>query len=147
MVSRKGDYADRLGSEDIEASVRSLMESQHKTMLKGLQAGEFDTVIQQRVGPNVFRDVTDGADTMTEQPPTAESQAPVQPVTPPAPVAPAPAAPGESAAQESSQPAAASAQDQLNRAFGEGVVSEKPLDEVVLDYLVENARKRKRRSR
>lgn len=32
----------------------------------------------------------------------------------------------------------------LARVFGERVVSEKPLDEVVLDYLVENARKRKR---
>ncbi len=30
------------------------------------------------------------------------------------------------------------------RAFGEGVVSQKPLDEVVLEYLVENARKRRR---
>ena len=33
-----------------------------------------------------------------------------------------------------------------SRGFGEGVVSEKPLDEVVLEYLVENARKRKRRN-
>lgn len=32
----------------------------------------------------------------------------------------------------------------LARVFGERVVSEKPLDEVVLEYLVENARKRKR---
>jgi hypothetical protein len=32
----------------------------------------------------------------------------------------------------------------LARAFGEGIVSQRPLDEVVLDYLVENARKRKR---
>lgn len=32
----------------------------------------------------------------------------------------------------------------LARVFGDRVVSEKPLDEVVLDYLVENARKRKR---
>jgi hypothetical protein len=32
----------------------------------------------------------------------------------------------------------------LARVFGERIVSEKPLDEVVLDYLVENARKRKR---
>jgi len=32
----------------------------------------------------------------------------------------------------------------LSRVFGDRVVSEKPLDEVVMDYLVENARKRKR---
>ena len=35
----------------------------------------------------------------------------------------------------------------LSRVFGDRVVSEKPLDEVVLDYLVENARKRKRSSK
>ena len=37
--------------------------------------------------------------------------------------------------------------DRIARAFGDGVVSEKPLDEVVLDFLVENARKRRRSSR
>ena len=33
----------------------------------------------------------------------------------------------------------------MGGSFGEGIVSEKPLDEVILNYLVENARKRKRR--
>jgi hypothetical protein len=42
---------------------------------------------------------------------------------------------------------APSAQQRLARAFGDAVVSEKPLDEVVLDYLVENARKRKQRAK
>ena len=40
-----------------------------------------------------------------------------------------------------------SAKEQLTRAFGDGVVSQKPLDEVVLDFLVDNARKRKRQSK
>ena len=35
----------------------------------------------------------------------------------------------------------------LSKVFGDRAVSEKPLDEVVLDYLVENARKRKRSNR
>ncbi len=35
----------------------------------------------------------------------------------------------------------------LSKVFGDRVVSEKPLDEVVLDYLVENARKRRRSNR
>jgi hypothetical protein len=43
--------------------------------------------------------------------------------------------------------AAESPKEQLARAFGDSVVSQKPLDEVVLDYLVENARKRRRGSR
>ena len=41
-------------------------------------------------------------------------------------------------------PANETPKELLARAFGERVVSKKPLDEVVLDYLVENARKRKR---
>ena len=42
---------------------------------------------------------------------------------------------------------APAADQRLAHAFGEAVVSEKPLDEVVLDYLVENARKRKQRAK
>ena len=42
---------------------------------------------------------------------------------------------------------AESAKERIQRAFGEGVVSQKPLDEVVLEYLVESARKRKRSSK
>jgi hypothetical protein len=34
----------------------------------------------------------------------------------------------------------------LSRVFGDRVVSEKPLDEVVLDYLVENARNKRKRT-
>ena len=37
-------------------------------------------------------------------------------------------------------------QERIARAFGDAVVSPKPLDEVVLDFLVANARKRKRPS-
>jgi hypothetical protein len=33
------------------------------------------------------------------------------------------------------------------RSFGQGIVTEKPLDEVVLEYLVDAARKRKRPGR
>ena len=39
-----------------------------------------------------------------------------------------------------------SSKERIARAFGDGVVSQKPLDEVVLDFLVANARKRKRPS-
>ena len=43
------------------------------------------------------------------------------------------------ATEEQTQPVS-----RLARVFGDRVASEKPLDEMVLDYLVENARKRKR---
>jgi hypothetical protein len=54
----------------------------------------------------------------------------------------------ENSTNESELPPAADAApskaSRLSRVFGDRVVSEKPLDEVVMDYLVENARKRKR---
>jgi hypothetical protein len=40
-----------------------------------------------------------------------------------------------------------SAKEQPSRVFGDSVVSQKPLDEVVLEFLVENARKHKRPSK
>ncbi len=61
--------------------------------------------------------------------------------------------PAPAASPLSAHPAAAAATpsaggtesgSRLSKVFGDRVVSEKPLDEVVLDYLVENARKRKR---
>lgn len=49
---------------------------------------------------------------------------------------------GERSAAEQAQPAAS----RLARVFGERVASEKPLDEMVLDYLVENARNKRKRT-
>nr|MCS5619979.1 hypothetical protein [Myxococcota bacterium] len=40
-----------------------------------------------------------------------------------------------------------SAKEQPSRAFGDSVVSQKPLDEVVLEFLVDHARKHKRPSK
>lgn len=144
LSSEKLEYSDKLGlsPDALEEEVRALMESQHKAMLKRLQRGLHDSVILERLGDDVFAEAaaTEGTDTdadfegpeddgatdtsaslkesATPLPPTAEMPAPD----------PKPAAPA------------------APRGFGEGVVSQKPLDEVVLDYLVENARKRKRRN-
>jgi hypothetical protein len=42
-------------------------------------------------------------------------------------------------------PTSASGEGEAVRPFGQGIVSQKPLDEVVLEYLVDSARKRKKR--
>jgi len=147
MVSRKGDYSDKLGSADLEGDVRSLMERQHKSMLNGLRNGEFDPVILQRLGASTFPDLADTAETDLSELPLEPDSPPVTPPpakprakqTEPTREIPIPASDGQS------EERAASPEDRLNRAFGEGVVSKKPLDEVVLEFLVENARKRKRR--
>lgn len=121
LASEKTDYSDRVDAEDLEAVVRGLIDAQHKQMLSHLKAGQFDQLIAERLG-----DTTDGgtADALQESPPTA--------AVPVATKASAPAA-GKAAT-------AASGRD---RAFGEGVVSQKPLDEVILEYLAEKARDRR----
>ena len=136
LASQKQTYADRLGSEQLDGVVRELMEVQHKAMLKRLKRGMHDPVIFERLGPQAFKDDKTGSITaaqIDDQVPTASASAtaPLSSPSPEASPAPAPAPPE-------------TPKERLARAFGEGVVSQKPLDEVVLDYLVENARKRKR---
>jgi hypothetical protein len=127
LASEKSDYAEQLASDNLPAAVRALMEGQHKAMLKRLKRGDYDELLRQRLGAAFPGPCSDTASTDTEPAPAA---APAKAPPPARPVAAAPAPP---------RPA--------SRAFGERVVSSKPLDEVVLDYLVENARKRKRPSK
>jgi hypothetical protein len=139
LASEKLDYSEKLEAADLEEVVRELMETQHKAMLKRLQRGLHDSVILERLGPEAFNDagfegsVTDsalcGPDPDDNDTDTA---ARLEAAPPP---------------QAAAKPVAEAASDErTDRAFGEGVVSQKPLDEVVLEYLVENARKRKRRN-
>ncbi len=113
------------------------MESQHRAVLSRLRKGSFDGSIRERLGA-----VLDDADTRASTRPTAT--APIEEVTaPPAPpVAVAVAAPVSSPRNEAARPLV---ENEAARPFGESVVSAKPLDEVILDYLVENARKRRQK--
>ena len=125
IASVKKDYRDKVESDDLENEVRILMEDQHKSMLKQLSRGEHDEAIAERLGSEIFMDRSEG-DTL---PPDLET-------------------PTATDALPQATPADGDCtRDRIARAFGDGIVSEKPLDEVVLDYLVENARKRKRSSR
>ncbi|MCZ6465243.1 MAG: hypothetical protein O7A09_12990 [Proteobacteria bacterium] len=124
MASEKGDYRDKVESEKVEYEVRALMERQHKDMLRRLTSGRYDQGIEARLGPGCWSGMDRG-----DSAPTVPPEAAVH-VDPPR-----PAQPEETPKQ------------QLARVFGDGVVTQKPLDEVVLDFLVENARKRKRNAR
>jgi len=134
LASRKTEYSDHVESEDLERVVRGMIESQHKAMLKSLKGGEYDDLIDERLGKDaVDKDgkaekktapsiddgpKTDGIETPTPMPEMeSESQRP------------APAARAQAAVAS-------------QRAFGEGIVSQKPLDEVILEYLAEKARDR-----
>ncbi len=119
LASEKSSYADHLDDPDLSQRVRDLMEAQHKSVLEGLRSRAYDDLIRERLGESVF-DKAEDSRARTE--PTAMT-------------------PDEAhVSSGGSEPGGTPA-----RSFGEGIVSEKPLDEVILNYLVENARKRKRR--
>jgi hypothetical protein len=120
LASVKTDYGDRIDDEDLEAVVRGLIETQHQQMLNRLKSGEFDADIAERLG-----EVTDeGLEQIESDTPTPEPQrAALERERPSEKVAPRPAPRAE-------------------RAFGDGIVSQKPLDEVILEYLADKARNR-----
>ncbi len=130
LASERRDYAEMVGAPDLVSRVRRLMEEQHGSMIERLRGGDFDPAITARAGV----------------PP-----APVLPAemaTPPAPESAIPPAPRPPAA--ATAPTAASAPTApagRARAFGEGIVSERPLDDVILDYLVAQSRERIGRGR
>jgi hypothetical protein len=116
LASEKTDYAEHVGAEDLETIVRGMIDAQHGRMLAGLKAGEYDALIDERLegdGP-----ATDGIETPTPSPAQVRDSP----------------ARRAAAARERSAP--------NPRAFGEGIVSQKPLDEVILEYLAEKARGR-----
>jgi len=124
VFSEKSSYASRTGEPNLEDVVRELMEGQHKAVLKRLRAGDFNDAIRERLGDVL---VPGEHDTKAKTRPTGTS--PLADETP-----------SESAVLAAADPASAP------RPFGEGVVSERPLDDVILGYLIENARKRRAKS-
>ena len=139
LASEKRSYAEQLEALDLSRRVREVMDAQHHAMLGRLRGGELDEQIEQRLGSDVFTKGgaksksksgsghTQRANADSEPEPTIppEVARPLAGLTTPIlPVSPAVTAP----------PAAASPG------------AERPLDELILDYLVEAARKRKRRT-
>jgi hypothetical protein len=123
VASEKTRYDELLDleSDSLDKDVRALIEEQHKSMLTKLKHGEFDAVIAERLGGTT--DSSDTASATEGTPPSA-----------PAPTQPLIDVPGVAVGE----PDGANEE----RAFGDGIVSQKPLDEVILEYLVEKARDR-----
>ena len=154
MSSEKRDYSDliaELPASELDGAIRKVMEGLHKSMLKQLSRGEHDVSIEQRMGPDVFR--VAATDTMLE-PPTETTGSPLvaDPEALAANAADSVPRVAEPTMPETGQPATPPIDEtqpvsRLSKVFGDRAVAEKPLDEVVLDYLVENARKRKRSNR
>ncbi len=117
MSSEKRSYETLLQEGELDTRLKRLMEEQHGKMLKRLRSGALDQVIRERLGPEVFGDA----------PPADPDPEPEAPVEGPVPV---PAS--ESAVRATPEPVRTAD-------------AKRPLDEVVLDYLVESARKRQSR--
>ena len=120
IASEKSSYADQLGAEDLPNVVKERMEKQHKAVLRRLVSGQFDDQIRERLGPDVFPEGT------------APRVAPR-----------AAAAPVEATDTDAATLREPEKREETVTTGG----SERPLDEVILDYLVESARQRKRRSK
>ncbi|WP_224366832.1 hypothetical protein [Hyalangium versicolor] len=126
LASKKTSYADILNAENLAEVVRELMEEQHKEMLRNLINGVYDSF-----EAGASRHYQPGQ-LATDEPAPVKQQAPAtKPPPPPA----ASQLPPEVAAAR-----AMKVQPKINEVgvetlFGEDLISEKSLDEVILSYL------------
>jgi hypothetical protein len=139
LATKKGSYADIVKAENLHDLVREMMEEQHKEMLRNLINGSYDNVDQraQHYQPGQ----------LDFSKPTAKPAAVVAPVPLAAPVpipllqaapltqpAPKPLPPEVLAARELEE-APRENNVGVETLFGEDLISEKSLDEVILSYL------------
>jgi len=131
LASKKTSYADIVGAENLAQVVRELMEEQHKEMLRNLINGVYDDI-----------DAAYAQQAKSFQPGqlAAEGRA-QQPRPGAAPPPPLPLPPEVLAARQG--PAPVLRNDGAETLFGEDLISEKSLDEVILSYLAEDLGDRK----
>lgn len=158
LASEKSRYEHLLEAPGIDEAVKTMMEEQHKALLRRLKNGDLDAVIVERLEGRVAAGAAAPAGAAAAPVAAQPQPQPLPPPPRPAPaaappprvapvpprVAAAPVAPVRTPpppAPTRIAPAAPAAANAPHR-FGEGVVSEKPLDEVILEYLVEKARER-----
>jgi hypothetical protein len=141
LATKKTSYADIVKAENLAELVREMMEEQHKQMLRNLINGVYDNVDR---GATAYQpgelalDASAAKTAPTGTPavparPSAPSPAPI-PLSKQANVIPAPLPPEVIAARQLTE------QPKENHIgvetlFGEDLISEKSLDEVILSYL------------
>jgi hypothetical protein len=137
LASEKRSYAEHTEAPDLPRRVRDVMDAQHHAMLERLRGGDLDEQIEQRLGSDAFTAGAAKSKSGSGHTQRANSDSEPEPTIPPEVARPlagltTPILPP--AADVTARPAAANAG------------AERPLDELILDYLVEAARKRKRRA-
>lgn len=127
LASKKTSYRDILHVENLAQVVRELMEEQHKEMLRNLINGVYDDI-----------EVSQGArhyqpGQLAHDPPPASVPKAVEPARPAAPAV--PALPPEVVAAQQLTVKPQLKESGAETLFGEDLISEKSLDEVILGYL------------
>jgi hypothetical protein len=122
LASKKTSYLELLGGENVAEQVRQRMEEQHKEMLRNVVAGRYDGAEASQSA----RAYQPGqlAEAAPSAPPVAASPQPL-----PIPLTNEQPAPGEL------PPGVITPESIGGTLFGEDLVSEKSLDEVILGYL------------
>jgi hypothetical protein len=129
LASKKTSYADIAGADNLAQVVRELMEEQHKEMLRNLINGVYDDI-----------DAVNASQAKSYQPgQIGHEKVRLREGRPSSPGMPLP--PEVLAARRSPPPAyKAEGSETL---FGEDLISEKSLDEVILSYLAEDMGEKK----
>jgi hypothetical protein len=133
LASKKTSYADIVGAENLLQVVRELMEEQHKEMLRNLINGVYDDIDAafsaqaQSFQPGQLADDGRGVQLKPGQAMVREQSRQLPPEV--------------LAARQ--QPAPQLRNDGAETLFGEDLISEKSLDEVILSYLAEDLGDRK----
>ncbi|MCL2626014.1 MAG: hypothetical protein FWD46_04240 [Cystobacterineae bacterium] len=151
LASLKVSYAEHLDSADLPKRVRELMEKQHKQMLRNLLKGQYDKSNEAhakywRVGQLDERAQTDEHPALSPAEPLAHLTQPILPsYTPPSrpPLSrspsrsPLPPVSSLEAEQTVVGPTASSFEDEeVGAVFGEDLIAEQRLDELILNYLL-----------
>lgn len=120
IATKKQDYSHLLGSEDLNNKIKTLMENQHKELIKELITGKYDShpliagnIESKDISPkpvetaSMPQSISDSRRTAQNK---KEDKSPFKPVNEPS----------------------------LFTVFGEGIISEESLDRIILRYLKEN---------
>jgi hypothetical protein len=131
LATKKASYADIVKSENLPELVRDMMEEQHKQMLRNLVNGTYDNVDRSATAYQPGELAVQAAKIIAPQ--AAKPVAPL-PLTNLAPVGPKVLPPEVLAARELKE-APRENNIGVETLFGEDLISEKSLDEVILSYL------------
>ena len=132
LATKKASYADIVKSENLPELVRDMMEEQHKQMLRNLVNGTYDNVDRSATAYQPGELAQEAAKIIA--PVAAPKVVAPLPLTNLAPAAPKILPPEVMAARELKE-APRENNIGVETLFGEDLISEKSLDEVILSYL------------